>query len=39
MGFGCSAFVVGHLLVAGRKCCSRDSGGLFIGNTQKICLS
>lgn len=31
MGLACSAFVVGHLLVAGKKCCSRDSV-LFIGN-------
>lgn len=38
MGLGCSPFVVGHLLVVGRKCCSRDFDGLFIGNVQQILL-
>lgn len=35
MGLGCSPFVVGHLLVAGGKCCSRDFG-LVIDNIQQI---
>lgn len=38
MGLGCSPFVVGHLLVVGRKCCSGYFDVLFIGNIQQILL-
>lgn len=34
MRLGFSPFVVGHPLVVGRKCCSRDFDGLLIMNSK-----